>query len=101
VADLNLSIHQYPVPKAGVVSRVIGDETILVHPEQGKVKVLNEVGGRIWALSDGSRTIQQIAAELCREYQVEAVEAQNDVLDFIADLVERGLLVVVDQPAGK
>ena len=101
MADLNLSIHHYPVPKAGVVSRVIGDETILVHPEQGKVKVLNEVGGRIWALSDGSRAIQQIAAELCREYQVEADEAQNDALEFIGDLVERGLLVVVDQPAGK
>lgn len=98
MVDIQLSINSYPLPETGVVSRLVGDEAVLVQPEQGKVKVLNEVGARIWTLADGSRTIQQIAELLSGEYQVDAAQAQSDTLEFIGELVERGLMGITDQP---
>ena len=77
---------------------MIGEEAVLVQPERAKVKVLNEVGAHIWELADGTRTIEQIVALLCSEYQVDPDQAQADTLEFIGELVERGLLLVNDLP---
>lgn len=98
VAEITISTQAYPVPAPGVVSRVIGEEAVLVQPERAKVKVLNEVGAHIWELADGTRTIEQIVALLCSEYQVDPDQAQADTLEFIGELVERGLLLVNDLP---
>ena len=35
-----------------VISRIIDDETILVMAQQGQVKVVNEIGGLIWQLTE-------------------------------------------------
>jgi len=98
LAENIISTQAYPLPAPGVVSRVIGEEAVLVQPELAKVKVLNEVGARIWSLSDGTRTIEQIVALLCSEYQVDSDQALADTLEFISELLERGLLLVVDLP---
>ena len=95
----SISIRAYPVQVPGVVSRVVGEEAVLVQPELAKVKVLNEVGARIWSLADGTRTIEQITTLLCEEYQVDAIQAQSDVLEFIGELVKRGMLLAADSPA--
>jgi hypothetical protein len=99
LAENIISTQAYPLPAPGVVSRVIGEEAVLVQPELAKVKVLNEVGARIWSLADGTRTIEQIVALLCSEYQVNSDQALADTLEFISELLERGLLLVVDLPA--
>jgi hypothetical protein len=87
-----LTLDMVPSPNPNVVGRILDGEAVLVLPEKGKVKVLNEVGARIWSLSDGTRSLQEIAAEICREYQVETSQAETDVLAFSADLQERGVV---------
>ena len=78
-------------PHAEVVGRIVDGEAVLVLPEQGKVKVLNQVGGRIWELADGSRTVEEIAGIICQEFKVEEATAQEDTLAFAAELIERGI----------
>lgn len=85
-------LESCPQPNPKVVGRVVDDEAVLVLPEKGKVKVLNEVGARIWSLVDGKRSVRQIAAEICREYQVEQFEAEEDTLAFLNDLAGRGVV---------
>lgn len=77
----------------GVISRVLDGEAVLVHPQQGRVRVLNGVGARVWELVDGSRTIDEIAQQLAAEYDVGLARAQEDVLGFCADLSDRGVLM--------
>lgn len=88
----------YPCPAADVVGSMVGEEAILVQPERAKVKVLNQVGARIWELADGSRSVADIAAQISHEYQVGVDEAQADAWEFIQQLVERGLLWLSEQP---
>ncbi len=52
---------------------------------------LNEAGAQIWKLAEAGRTVPQIAAELEKEYGVSRQEAQEDVLDFLGTLRDRGM----------
>ena len=89
---------QYPYPAPGMVGRIVGDEAVIVLPGQGQVKVLNEVGARIWELADGSRTMQQIAREICQEFDVDETQAETDVNSFVGILVQKGILLLSEQP---
>jgi len=92
--DTRLTLDSVPAHSPDVVARVVRGEAILVLAEQSKVKVLNELGTRIWELVDGQQSIRQIAARLCQEYDVDPAQAEQDTLDFLAELQGRGLLDV-------
>lgn len=94
-----LNLDSIPTPNPAIVGRLVDGEAVLVLPAQGKVKVLNEVGARIWSLLDGRRSLRQIAAVLCAEYQVEPAEADANVLEFAAELVRRSIITVGVQAA--
>lgn len=76
----------------GVAGRTVDDEAVLIHPQQGKVRVLNSVGARLWELADGERTISEMAAVIAGEYAVSLARAESDALKFCTELIERGLL---------
>ena len=81
-------------PNPQVVSRVVAGEAVLLTPAQGKVRVLNEVGAAIWELLDGQRSIRQIAAALSEQFDVTPQTAEADALHFLADLAERGIVLI-------
>jgi hypothetical protein len=75
-----------------VMSRLVDDETVLLDLKSGMYFGLDGVGKRIWeAISEGL-TLGEIAAVIVSEYEVEEDQAQADVIGFVSDLVERGLL---------
>ena len=76
-----------------VVSRILDEEAVLVHPVQGKVRVLNPVGARVWDLVDGRRTLDDIIRAVASEYAVDTSRVQADVDFFCDDLVQRGVLL--------
>jgi hypothetical protein len=87
-----ITLENYPIPNPDVVGRTVDNEAVLVLPGQGQVKVLNEVGARIWALADGSRSVRDIAAVICSEYEVDSAKAEADTLIFVDDLASRGIV---------
>ncbi len=87
-----------PCQNPVVIGSPVGDETVLVLPDKGKVKVLNEVGGRIWSLIDGRRSVREIAALIANEYNVSVSEAEKDTLEFIDSLVTKNVLLVETPP---
>ena len=91
-------LHSYPAPHEQVAGRVIANEAVLVLAQSGEVQVLNEVGARIWELTDGTRTIAQIAQTIADEFDVSLEQAQADVGDFISALVGERIVVLSDQP---
>jgi hypothetical protein len=60
------------------------------------VFTLNEVGAMIWRLIDGQTTGRQLMEAVRNEYDVEAAEAEKDVVDFLSSLEDAGLI----RPAG-
>ncbi|OQA43145.1 MAG: Coenzyme PQQ synthesis protein D [Chloroflexi bacterium ADurb.Bin325] len=87
-----MQLSDTPRRAHSVVSRLLDGEAVLVHPAQGKVRVLNSVGARIWELVDGQRSIEEIARLIAQEYEVGLSQAEADALAFCLDLSGRGLL---------
>ena len=85
------SLESIPTPNPKIIGRTVDNEAVLVLPEEGKVKVLNEVGTRIWELLDGKRNVKEIAAILHQEYEVAKAIAEADTLEFVNDLAERNM----------
>jgi hypothetical protein len=76
----------------GTASRVFGDEGVVITPAENMVRMLDEVGSRIWELADGTRTVDQIAAALTDEYDVSLDHARVSVTGFVQMLFDRGML---------
>jgi len=73
------------------LSRAFEHEVAVILPTASAVRVLNEVGARIWALADG-RTLSEILDVLVNEYDVERTQLRVDTEAFLAELQGRGLL---------
>ena len=91
---MELTLNSCPVPAEHARSRHLEQEAVVVLPDRGEVKVLNEVGARIWALADGSRTVRDIIAALCAEFEAPPVVVEADTLKFLAELQQKGLITI-------
>ena len=91
---MELTLNSCPAPAEHVRSRHLEQEAVVVLPDKGEVKVLNEVGARIWALADGSRTVRDIIAALCAEFEAPPAVVEADALKFLAELQQKGLITV-------
>ncbi|MCI0395605.1 MAG: PqqD family protein [Chloroflexi bacterium] len=88
-----MNLDQIPSPTPELIWRVLEDGAVIVTPESGRVTVFNDVGTFIWGLMDGNNRVTDIISRLVQQYKVENEQAQNDVLAFLGDLDERGLLI--------
>ena len=86
--DLNAELSIPPQ----VVSRLVGDETVILNLESGMYFGLDGVGKRIWESIEAGNSLTEIVSMIASEYDVEAQQAEGDLLEFVTELVERGLL---------
>jgi hypothetical protein len=89
-----VDLQARPRPNLDTASRSIDDATYVLDAETSELHAFNEVGGRIWDLIDGERTLQDVTAAIADEYEVEPAVAQADVLEFIQTLQEKGLVLL-------
>ena len=75
-----------------VMSRLVGDETVLLDLSSGIYFGLDGVGKRIWETVSEGRSLAETATVITSEFEVDDAQAQADVIEFAKDLVERGLL---------
>ena len=87
-----ITLDSYPAQALHVQGRRVDNEAVVILPDKGEVKVLNEIGAQIWALADGSRSVREIVAAICAEYAVNPSEAEADTLAFLAELESKGII---------
>ncbi len=81
----------------GFVARVITDEVLIVPISKqvanlSSIYTLNGVAGRIWNSLDGKKTVAQIVELIVLEYEVSSETATDDTVNFLAELLEAGLI---------
>jgi hypothetical protein len=87
----------------GMVSRLIGDEFILVPIRRNvadleSVFTLGGTGVRVWELLDDRLTGRELCESIVEEFEVEPPQAEADVLEFLRQLKEiDGIVVMEDQ----
>ena len=75
-----------------VMSRLVGEETVLLDLASGHYFGLDSVGKLIWESVSEGKTLAAAVDAIVAEYEVEKSQAEADVTAFASQLVERGLL---------
>jgi len=85
-----ISPASVPVHSKNVVIRRINNECLLIPltsdiADMDSLYRLNDTGAFIWEAIDGRRTIRDITSLMTERFDVEAAEAENDILFFLAE----------------
>lgn len=80
------------IRKKNCAFKKVEDEIVLIHPEGGSFIALNEVGSRIWELADGTMTIEEIIAEIAREFEEEKSKIEKDTIEFLEELEKKEII---------
>ena len=65
---------------------------VVVVPARRELHELDETATFLWSQLSLSRTVAELTAALCAEFDVDPDVAEADVLDFLRALEEKGLL---------
>ena len=68
------------------------EEAVMMSVTAGRYYGLNAAASRIWELLDSPRTIVQLCAQLCEEFEVDGQSCEAGVLKFVQDLIDNGLV---------
>jgi hypothetical protein len=82
-----------------VIGQDISGTLVLLNIPNGQYYSLNELGGRVWALCDGIRTVSDIIDLIRDEYEAPVERIQDDVMALLRELAEEHLVDVGDRVA--
>jgi hypothetical protein len=84
--------RRIPNKSPDLIWREMKDGTVIISPDDGQVRVLNDVGTLVWQLLDGHKSVGDISNYVAEEYEISAADAVNDVEIFLQELDQRDIL---------
>jgi len=75
-----------------VTSAEVDDELLMMRLESDAYFGLDDIGARIWAMLEQPVSVGAVCGALVAEYDVTPEQCQRDVLHFLGDLAEKGLV---------
>lgn len=76
------------------VSSDLGDEVVILDLESGQYHGVTDVGVRMWQLVQDPIRVRDIRDRILEEYDVDASRCERDVIEFLGQLLERGLVEI-------
>jgi hypothetical protein len=93
-----------------MASQVRIPESIAVHGLQGELLLLNSatgvcvnldpMGAKMWQLIEEHHALHTVLDALLREYEVTEAQGEQDLLDFVAQMLEDGFVETGAEEAG-
>ncbi|MCC2463174.1 lasso peptide biosynthesis PqqD family chaperone [Bacillus mobilis] len=90
-----LLYHTIVQGKGNIVSNMDG-EKVMLSIRNGKYYNLGEMGGTIWDFIETPTSVTQLVAALISEYEVEQSTCEEQVISFLALLLEENLVEIVE-----
>lgn len=72
-------------------------EAVILDLKSGVYYGLDAVGAHIWKLLQDAKSIREIRDTVLAEYDVTPHQCESDLLLFLSDLMEKGLIEVKDE----
>ena len=76
------------------LASAIDDEVVMFDADAGKYYGLNSVAAAVWNMLEEPATIEEICDQLTKEYDVGKEKCMDEVLGFLPDLQEKGLIEI-------
>lgn len=82
------------IPKRdpNLIWRILDDELVVIRPSDGQIRVFNQVAAFIWQAIDDLYSVSDLVESICNEFDVEQSEAEADLLEFLIQLVDDGMI---------
>ena len=87
-----ISLDQVVSRDERTASRVLGGEAVVLTPMDSKIHSLSETGTRIWELLADKPTVGEVIAQIHREFKVDEEQAKEDVMAFLEEMVDKGMV---------
>jgi hypothetical protein len=78
--------------------RTIDGEAVVVNLKDSTFHTLNPVATFIWEQADGRIKAKEMIEKICQEFEVDWGTAEKDCLEFLGELVRKGLVVLSRNP---
>lgn len=72
----------------------IADEIVIIAPKDSTLYHFNASAAALWCALEKTSTVSDLSAMLAEKYQGIAADYQNDVVEWLKDNHEKGLLVI-------
>ncbi len=77
-----------------VLTAAVDDDLVIMDPRSDCYTALDSIGRRVWELLERTMTVSELCARLGDEYDGEPQAIANDVLAFLGELVDGGLIAL-------
>lgn len=88
----------YLIKESDVLFTSMGEDAVLLHVQRGDYYSLNRVGARLWVLTDGTKSIKDLAGLITEEFDISLDQAIKDILELAEQLEKEGLVTVSETP---
>jgi len=75
----------------------VDDEIVMLSISKGEYYNLDEVGSIIWKMLEKPTTLEFVVENLQRKYDVTKDICENDILDFLEELMKKELIYMIDE----
>ncbi len=80
--------------KPDIVHETIDGEMILLHPDNGKMLVLNEAGTQLWHFLNDWLSMEDLVTRFTAVYEANPEQIHPDIGQFVDALNQKGLIDV-------
>ncbi len=81
--------------KLGAESARLGRDCVVLDAAGEMLRGLNGTAARVWELTDGTKSIEDISSQIAQEYSAPVQRVMPDVLSFVEQLLKAGLVEYV------
>lgn len=82
------------VAAPGQLSSGLDAEATLLRIETGESFCLDAVGTRVWSFIQAPRRVREIRDLLLKEYEVDAQQCREDLMELLEELAREGLIEI-------
>lgn len=89
-----VNINSVVIRKEGIIASDMDGETVMMNIETGKYYNLGKTGGAIWNIVKDPIEVEEIIKKLMENYNVAKEQCEQDVVPFLQQMAEQGLLLI-------
>ncbi|PKM66612.1 MAG: PqqD family protein [Firmicutes bacterium HGW-Firmicutes-2] len=91
----NLELSDRIIRREDISTTTIDGELGMMSEEKGKYYTLDFIGTRVWELIEQSLTVDQLVVILMKEYDVDRLTCEVDLIELLEKLLKEELIKVI------
>ena len=80
--------------RENMIAADVGNEAVILDIQSGYFFQLNRTAALVWGLLETQISVGDLCAKMAEAHSVDPAICRDDVMEFIADMRERGLIAI-------